>query len=76
MENYKGSYLRTYLGDGYTPEEIDAMFHKEMADWKAGDRYAICFDKDMNAQVHYDRLKFNWFESSPIDVIDAFFGQR
>lgn len=69
----KWTYVRTYFNGPYTPEEVDSMFHKELADWDAGDRYAIIFDSDMKAQVQYDHLKSNWFEADPIDALAGFF---
>ena len=69
----KWTYVRTYFGVGYTPEEVDQMFRKHLIDWANGDQYAIIFEHDKVAQVLYDRLNFNWFEKTPGEAVEAFF---
>ena len=60
-----------HLTGHFTPPQVEQLFTQWRDDNAEAHVYSFIFDDDGRAAYQFDQLKFNWFERSPSDLINA-----
>lgn len=55
----------------FGPDQVEQLFNQWRQDNADAHRYSLVFTTDGRAACQFDRLKFNWFEVNPADLINA-----